>query len=146
MDSKIPLPTDNIYKFYALFGLTLLFACVYAFVQLYNTYSTQATKRYIELQTLSAIAKPTAEQTAKLTIIKNQELIAASDKAFFLKALGLIIGAALILLIYGFYQWHRKIQPLQDQMISMQLEKLNLEIEAMKQSKLKGGNQDTSND
>ena len=32
MEDKIPIPTDNIYKFYALFGLVLFIFCAGSFI------------------------------------------------------------------------------------------------------------------
>ncbi|WP_318487228.1 hypothetical protein [Photobacterium leiognathi] len=120
MQSKIPLPTDNIYKFYALFGLLLLFASTFAFLSIHHSYNEQGYKNYVELKVLEELPDLTKEQEARKFILEKQNEISISDKKFFLD-------------IIGFFQWHAKIQPIQDEIVSKQLEKLDVEIKLLKQ-------------
>ncbi len=50
MESKIPIPTDNIYKFYALFGLVILISCIAAFLYVYSSTNELIFKKAIEYQ------------------------------------------------------------------------------------------------
>lgn len=128
MKSNIPLPTDNIYKFYALFGLLLLIFS--AGSTLYVSHSTNDLifSSYIEYETFNAIEKPTAVEIAKRKGTEKRVEIALSDKEFFLRALGSLFAVAIIAMVYGFTKWHREIQPVQDETARLQLEKLKLEI------------------
>jgi len=132
MQSKVPLPTDNIYKFYSLFGLFLFLSCIYVFVNLHNDYNQKAFKAYLELETLKSLKSSDATQIATKNILETQIKIDASDKKFFLHSIGGVLAISLLLMSYGFYQWHTKIQPQQDKAIEKNLEKLDLEIRSLK--------------
>ncbi len=132
MNSKIPVPTDNIYKFYALFGLLLFLSCVYAFVNLYQDYNQKAFKRYIDLKTLESFKTLDSNQSATKFVLEKQSKIDAADKEFFLSVIGGAVATSWLLMAYGFYQWHTKIQPQQDRMAEKQLEKADLEIKILK--------------
>lgn len=131
MQSKVPLPTDNIYKFYALFGLLLFLSCVYAFTSLYHSYNEKAFNRYIELEVLNSVNELTPVQIATKKVLEEQKGIDASDKQFFLGVIGGAITVSLLLMSYGFFRWHTKIQPQQDKTIEQQIEKTDLEIKAL---------------
>ncbi|WP_318515863.1 hypothetical protein [Photobacterium leiognathi] len=133
MQSKIPLPTDNIYKFYALFGLLLLFASTFAFLSIHHSYNEQGYKNYVELKVLEELPDLTKEQEARKFILEKQNEISISDKKFFLDIIGFSVGVSIILIVFGFFQWHAKIQPIQDEIVSKQLEKLDVEIKLLKQ-------------
>lgn len=131
MQSKVPLPTDNIYKFYALFGLALSLALVYAFVNMHQSFNERAYKRYIDLEVLNSYEKLTPVQKATKAILENQKKIDASDKKTLIYAIGGTLGISILLIISGFYQWSSKIQPQQDKIIEMQIKKMALEIKAL---------------
>ncbi|MEH6348385.1 MAG: hypothetical protein V7785_25060 [Bermanella sp.] len=57
-----------------------------------------------------------------------------SDRDFLNKVLGAAIGISILLMSYGFRQWHTKIQPKQDEYFDLQLQKLKQEIENNKSS------------
>lgn len=128
MKSNIPLPTDSIYKFYAMFGLLLLIFS--AGSTLYVSHSTNDLifSSAIEYETLKAIEKPTTVEIAKRVGIEKRIEIAIADRKFHINALGTIGGLAILLMVYGFAKWHRDIQPVQDETARLQLEKLRLEI------------------
>lgn len=132
MQSRIPLPTDNIYKFYALFGLLLFLACIYAFVNIYQTYNEKLFKRHVEIQTLQDVKSPSAAQIATKEVLEKQSEIDSSDKKTYLNFIGIFLSVAIGLMIFGFHQWHTKIQPLQDEAFKKNLEKTELEIRALK--------------
>jgi len=132
MLSKMSLPTDNIYKFYAIFGLLLLITSLFLFTQLVSNYNNKAFDRYIDLEILKAVNKPNAEQKAKKEILEAKKDIDTSDKNFYLTCLGLFVGLSLFSMLYGFYQWHNKIQPMQDKAEKLNIYKLKLEVKILK--------------
>lgn len=132
MQSRVPLPTDNIYKFYAIFGLLLFLACTYAFVNIQQSFNEKAFKRHVELKTLQDIKKPNATQLATKEILEKQAKIDSSDKKFFINSVAFFISAAISLMIFGFYQWHTKIQPLQDEALKRSLDKVEMEIKILR--------------
>lgn len=61
MESKIPLPTDNIYTFVALFSLVLLISSFGAIIFASNSSNAVVFEHWVELETLQAQEKPTIE-------------------------------------------------------------------------------------
>ena len=117
MHSKIPIPTDNIYKFYALFGLFMFIASGYVFIQIHFMYNDLAYKNYVEYEVLKDTKNPTTEQEAKKVIHERKMEIAGENKKLFLQLVGFFIAASLCLMAFGFYKWHRVIQPIQDKIM-----------------------------
>lgn len=132
MQSRVPLPTDNIYKFYALFGLFLFLACTYVFVNLQQSFNEKVFKRHIELKTLQDIEQMNAAQLATKEVLEKQAEIDSSDKKFFLNSIALFFSIAILLMIFGFYQWHKKIQPQQDEAFKRNIDKIEMEIKLLK--------------
>jgi Flp pilus assembly protein TadB len=127
MESRIPLPTDNIYKFYALFGLFLLITSIFG--TLYSNSSTNEkihslVKEYTEV----SIQAVNEDQKALVEIIEKRIGNQVSNKKFYTLSLGFIAGVAILLMFYGFKKWHQDIQPKQDEYLDLQLEKLRAEV------------------
>ena len=135
MHSKIPIPTDNIYKFYALFGLFMFIASGYVFIQIHFMYNDLAFNNYVEYEVLKDTKNPTTEQEAKKVIHERKMEIAIGNKKTFLQTTAFFIAISVYLMAFGFYKWHRVIQPIQDEIMKKQLEKLELEIEAIRSEK-----------
>jgi hypothetical protein len=137
MESRIPLPTDNIYKFYALFGLLLLIFGLSATI-----YTTKSTNEFmsaaiVDLEELKSIAAPTAREDARRQILQRQMEVAKSDKEFFKWGSGGVGGVGLALMIFGFGKWHKEIQPTLDEIAQLQLIKLRREVECQKPSSVR---------
>jgi hypothetical protein len=131
MESRIPLPTDNIYKFYALFGLLLFIFGIGASIAQIKLTNDFMVKSYIELEMLKAIEKPNAVEALRRTVTERMIDIEKSDKEVFKWGLALIAAAGFFLMIYGFGKWHSRIQPMQDELLQLQLEKLRRELAAL---------------
>jgi hypothetical protein len=135
MESRTPLPTDNIYKFYALFGLVLFLASIFAFLNIHNSYNERAFARYIETETLNGLSDLNLEQQLRKNVLDTQEKLDSSDKNFYLHVLGGALAIAMLLMAYGFYSWHTKIQPMQDELARRQLAKLGMEIDSLRRTR-----------
>ena len=132
MESRIPLPTDNIYKFYALFGLLLFIFGLSATI-----YTTKSTNEFmataiVDLEELKSMAAPTAREEARRQILQRRMEVAKSDKEFFKWGCGVVGGVGLVLMIFGFGKWHKEIQPTLDEIAQLQLIKLRREVECQK--------------
>lgn len=128
MESKIPLPTDNIYKFYALFGLMLLITSILGVVWLGTSTNEKVHSLVKEYQAIPGTQEEKDNNEFAKLIEKRLE-IQISNKQLFLRGFGVTIGIAIMLSWYGFRQWHTKIQPKQDEYFELQLEKLRSEVE-----------------
>jgi len=128
MESKIPLPTDNIYKFGALLSL-ILFISGFGLVT-YATNSSNAIvfEHWVELETLQTIEKPTTEQQARLKSLERKVEVAVSDKNTYKNLAFLMILIGTCGALFGFGYWLKHIQPVADQMAKTQLEIARLQL------------------
>jgi hypothetical protein len=129
---KTTIPTDNIYKFYALTGLLSTITLIVLFFQLTEEYNSRVFDRYVKASVLEGIRVPTLEQKVTLQVIDRQSDLDASNKQFYSITLGVLIGWSLLAMIIGFWQWHTKIQPLHNEINRHELIKLKHEIVRLK--------------
>lgn len=134
MQTRISLPTDNIYKFYAIFGLLLLISSMVLFVTVYSTFQERAFSRFLELKVLTEVKDLTAQQVAKKELLSTQAKIDASDKETYLSSIGVFLTISLVLIFFGFWRWHKYIQPKQDLLLARQIEKIEIEIKMLNKS------------
>jgi hypothetical protein len=139
MESRIPVPTDNIYKFYGLFGLLLFIFSCGALLYVVRTNNELVFAAAPELAGLKTIAQPSALETTKILVLETKLEITKTDKIFPVRTIGAFAGIALCLMSVGFVKWHAEVQPLLDRMTKaqvetaeLQLEKLRREVEALR--------------
>ena len=128
MESKVPLPTDNVYKFYALFSLVLLLFSIGSTLYLNRTTNESVVTLLVELEGLKAEPAPTPPQTVRRQLIERQLEILGSDKVLFKWALAVVSALGVAGMIYGFGKWHSEIQPRADEMARVQLELAKLQL------------------
>ena len=128
MTPSLPLPTDNVYKFVCLFGLTLVGVGVFSFLSSYSP-SLERAVRYSEA-VISLEAKPerTAAEEELLAMNKKLIEIAKANEVAALDAIGKVVGLGIVLSLGGAYLWYTKIQLRDDQLARLQLEKVELEV------------------
>lgn len=129
MESRIPIPTDNIYKFYALFSLVLLVFCAGALIYL-NSSTNEANLEYlIEIETLKSVDNMSSLEELKLEVLNRLYDVSNSNKEYFLKILSVLMAISLFGISIGFWRWHTVIQPRQDELfdIKLKIEKYQLE-------------------
>ncbi|WP_284335436.1 hypothetical protein [Comamonas sp. NoAH] len=132
MIDRVPVPTDNIYKFYALFSLVVLIFCGWASFSKHEATNAIVFINYPQIEELKAVEKPTPFQVAKLAALELQTELAVKDRNFFNKLFGGCMAVALVVMFYGFKKWHCEIQPRADATNKAQLEILQLQIEKLK--------------
>jgi hypothetical protein len=128
MQSKVPIPTDNIFKFYALFGLVIFIFGFYFIFHLNSTTNDLLFDTILEIEILQSNSEITKVQQTELDILERKQEIAIKDKKGFVIICGIISGFGACLMFYGFYYWHTKIQPLQDQILELTVKKLEQEL------------------
>jgi hypothetical protein len=133
MQNNIPLPTDNIYKFYALFGLLLFIFAVGATLYVNNSTNNLLVDSVVELESLKIIENPTAVESAKRQLLEQRIEVTLEDKEFYKKALAALSALGFWLMGYGFWKWHREIQPIQDEIARLQRDKLRSEVASFNQ-------------
>ncbi len=132
MENKIPLPTDNIFKFYALFGLVLFIFSAAAVIFVTNSANAVSMSTIPQIYELQQIDKPSLADAAKLAVLKKTLEIALSDRKFFLNAIGAVAGLSMLVMGYGFIKWHTAVQPVLDETAKVQLELVKLQLEKLR--------------
>ena len=132
MENHIPLPTDSLYKFCALFGI--LIVIVFGGASIYLNTKTNATliELAIDYETLKSIEERTKVQETEFKLVERQIEIAVSDKNAFMYFISAFIVLGLFLLVYGFSKCYKIVQPIQDETARLNLEKLRNEVEKLK--------------
>lgn len=128
MESKIPLPTDNIFKFYALFALFVFIFSIGAILYVSQTHNDRVLVLYPELEALrQAKDLPPRDQTRRDLL---EQLLEAqkSDLKFYKSALGFLSGISFWGMMFGFWRWHREVQPRIDEANRIQLEIAKLQL------------------
>lgn len=128
MESRIPLPTDNIYKFYALFGFVLLIASMAAFLYLHKTTNELIFEAAIAVEEVATKEKPTSVDTKRKEMMEKRVAVAVEDRNLFNNILSAVISVALCLMAYGFWHWQMEVQPKQDRLLDLQIEKAEQDL------------------
>jgi TM2 domain-containing membrane protein YozV len=129
MEPSIPIPTDNVYKFHALFGLVFFISLMLASVYVHNYYNKRIYNAYLELETLKAKNNLTSEENIKKSLLEGRMREDKADFKFFFSIVlffGIFVG--FVMMIIGFVGWHIKVQPLQDKLLDLQIKKIEREI------------------
>ncbi|MBD9534637.1 hypothetical protein IB227_02080 [Stenotrophomonas sp. STM01] len=145
MQPNIPVPTDNLYKFQALFGLVIIISAI---AGLYLTYATTNAElvtiadRFYELEkeqlaaqqetvAVGAVAvsdsrSANAAKGVKAVLEKRIE-VAVSNRRTYVAVLflGMFLGG--VLAYFGFTKW-AKIQPMHDRLLELQVQKAEKEL------------------
>lgn len=136
MESKIPLPTDNIFKFYALFSLLLLFFSAGSLIYVQEISMDWVRENGVEYSLLVQDEALTPEKEIRKELLAKELASIASDRKLYSLCIGALIGTAFVGLWYGFSRWHTKIQPLLDEQLQLQVEISRLQL-AKLQAELK---------
>ena len=131
MESRVPVPTDNIFKFYALFSLLLLVFSAGAAIYVQKSANEFVADNAIELELLKQAKTLTPKEEAKKAILETQFKILAADRTFYNRALGVLMGVAIVGLFYGFRQWHAVVQPMLDEQLRLQIAISKLQLEKL---------------
>jgi hypothetical protein len=128
MENPIPLPTDNIYKFYALFGLLLAIFGTGATLYVNKSTNDLAFEIAVEYETLKADPVRSVSEEVRFQVLQKKLEIAKNDKNTFLFGLAAVIGVGILMVWYGFKKWHTEVQPIQDEMARLNLRRLKREM------------------
>ncbi|WKE65511.1 hypothetical protein PVT67_17870 [Gallaecimonas kandeliae] len=130
MENRIPLPTDNIYKFYALFGLVIFIFSLSSVLYLNRSTNDFFYNTALSIEALESIKIRTPVQETDLKLLKKKMDVSLDDKNFLLRCSGGVGGLGLLLILFGFYRWHTKVQPLQDELTELTVQKLRKDLES----------------
>lgn len=134
MNPNIPIPTDSVHKFYAGFGLVVFIASLIAAVYIHNSTNEKVMNWFEESVKLEKLEKMTEVDIAHLKRIEELIDITKKDRTTFLYFLFSSSFFGLFVAGWGFQAWEKKIQPLLDKKMELELELLELEIASKKRS------------
>lgn len=128
MQPNVPIPTDNLYKFLALFGLVLVIA---SFAGLYLAYANHRVEmisiqdREFELAKAARNLSPSAVAEIEFDLAVRGDVSGGNLMTFdLIMVFVMLIGIALCLT--GFLLWSR-VQRLQDELLELQIAKARKE-------------------
>lgn len=133
MQNKVPLPTDNIYKFCALFGLIILIFSLGATIYITKEANVQIVDTAIQLD--NANSKNLSDETKN--IIEGYRKVIVEDRKGLNNLLIIPVIIGIILSLFGFNKWIFKIQPQLDKLTTLQTKKSELENEKLELEKKK---------
>ena len=139
MQDKIPVPTDNIYKFYALFSLLIILFSMGAILYVGKAANEVILDNVVEVETLKQEKTPTLPQQVRRAALERKMEVAKSDRKFFLYALATLIGCSSWSMFYGFKKWHTEVQPILDETAKVQLEIAKLQLANLRRENKCGG-------
>ncbi|MBU9579631.1 hypothetical protein KTE26_14450 [Ralstonia mannitolilytica] len=128
MENRIPLPTDNIFKFYALFGLLTLVFSFGSVIYLTKSTNELLFTAVVELETLKALPHPAPVDEVRKQVLQRKIEIASDDKKTLQAGCSILAGLSVLGMVYGFRKWHSEIQPVQDELARLQVRKLQAEV------------------
>ncbi|MCS4291945.1 cell division protein FtsB [Comamonas sp. BIGb0152] len=132
MLDRVPVPTDNIYKFIALFSLVVLVFSFWQMISVTTASNAIVMKNYPEIEELKSLDVRTRAQEAKLAVLEREKEVVVKDRKLFVNILSGVIAFAFFGIIYGFWVWRREIQPMVDAQNKAQLELLQLQVEKLR--------------
>ena len=128
MENRVPLPTDNIYKFYALFGLLLIIFSIGAMVYVNQSTNDLVFDVAVEYETLKADPVRSVADEARFMLLERKLEIAGLNKKTFMLCLAALFVGGGFMVLYGFRKWHTEVQPVQDEIARLSLLKLRREV------------------
>jgi hypothetical protein len=132
MESRIPVPTDNIFKFYALFSLLVFVFSIGAVLYSNNAANRLVFSAVVEIETLKQDPVPSASQKMRIAALERQLDLSQSDRNFYTIALSFLVTFSIVGMFYGFKKWHMEVQPVIDESARIQLEIAKLQLEKMR--------------
>src|SRR5690554_2324500 len=132
MTPQIPVPTDNIYKFLATFGLVVMVASMTLMIVNTTTTNKIVWRTANAIYDLEVSDDPLKEKRIKL--LEAEISVADSNRTSGRWSLAIIFGLGFFACFEGFRRWLKYIQPIYDEILELQREKLRLEVSSLNKS------------
>jgi len=135
MNPSLPIPTDNIYKFACLFGLTLIVASIFSFVTVYSSSLDKRLQFFQAVVMLEAKAEKAKEDAELLKLNRRMLEVTKENERVANAFAGGVIALGLVLSLWGGHRWNSVIQHRDDRLAELQIQKLEAELEHIKTKK-----------
>ena len=131
MQPALPIPTDNIYKFACIFGLVLIVTSVFSFATSYSWSLDRKIRHYEATLLLEAKEQRTKAEDEVLAMHKKLIELTRSNEKSANNSLLFVLVLGIALSFYGAWKWYSLIQLRDDELMTLQLRKLKIEVEIM---------------
>lgn len=132
MLNSVPIPTDNVFKFYALFSLVLFIFCGAAGLAVVDRTQDVIFSSLVEIETLRQEQNSGKSNLAKIEVYETKMRRAEKISYPMVGLLAVCFAGSILGMVYGFGKWHTKIQPLDDEATRVQLKTAEVELETAK--------------
>ncbi|MEZ5529881.1 MAG: hypothetical protein R3E57_08100 [Porticoccaceae bacterium] len=134
MDSKIPIPTDNIYKFLATFGLVLIVSSLTLLIYTYQATNDVVFKNASAIYDLDVSNRSNEDKERRAKLLNREIEIAITNRNIGKWFFSGLCSLGFLICIVGFERWFKHVQPEHDRSIKLQNQKLELELAALNNS------------
>ena len=133
MQPNIPVPTDNIYKFLALFGIIMFISGLWGLAYFAEKYNELGYENYLELELINIKIKKdaTPEDITRRTVLEWYAKAIRRYWTIFEYSFTACAAFGFFLSVFGYYSWFRNVQPNQDELLNLQIEKMRREIQVL---------------
>jgi hypothetical protein len=131
MQPSIPVPTDNIYKFICLFGLAVLVGSMLGSVYYISNSNELFMKRDLELTALNAKENLSPVEIKQKAHLEQHVEAIQLDRKISTRLFVACMLVSFFVAAGGFLGWFIKVQPKQDELINLQIEKMRYEIQGL---------------
>ncbi|WP_415886016.1 hypothetical protein ACMXYO_15430 [Neptuniibacter sp. QD37_6] len=130
MTPGFSIPTDNIYKFYALLGLALVLSSMLSFVYVYDTSRAKALERAEEMMILEQKEELSVRDAKRKELLEALVKVEEENKKFYMSVLNYSLAAGIAIGLFGLMVWQFSVQPRSDRLIELQIKSLEEEVES----------------
>jgi hypothetical protein len=131
MQPNIPLPTDNIYKFAALFGLVVFISTMLAMAYLTGKNNELVFKYFEESLSLEAQENPSIADIVKKVLLERNLDVNVAALTIYWYIMWITSGIAASFSVCSGLYWYKRVQPKQDELLNLQIEKMKREIQVL---------------
>lgn len=117
---NLPLPTDSLWKFWALFGLAVFLLCIPTLAYVHYSTNELIYSSAVESVSLTESAKVDPVAARKLEVLNKRLEIALDDRPVLSQLLGTFMAIGLAFSAFGFHRWSQ-IQPKEDRLLELRV-------------------------
>jgi len=121
MNLPMSVPTDNVYKFLAIFGLVMVIASFWGVITQTSLTNEIVLVSAPEIAALEANQSATPGEKAKLDVLKKRKEAAIEDRKEINNLCSKMAGWGTAVSLAGFFLWYWVIQRLQDRLLKLQV-------------------------
>jgi hypothetical protein len=121
MNLPMSVPTDNVYKFAAIFGLVMVIASFWGIITQTSLTNEIVLVSAPEIASLEANQSPTPSEKAKLDMLKKRKEAAIEDRKGISDLCSKMAGLGTAVSLVGFFFWYWMIQRHQDRLLKLQV-------------------------